>query len=83
MNTNIENQETNDLENLYQEYWTFHASMIDKDHNPIEIAAILVAQAMSIYKTVLSADEYESIVDSISDSRDKVQKLELGLGVLH
>jgi hypothetical protein len=83
VNTNIENQETNDLENLYQEYWTFHASMIDKDHNPIEIAAILVAQAMSIYKTVLSADEYESIVDSISDSRDKVQKLELGLGVLH
>lgn len=83
MNTNIKNQETNDLENLYQEYWTFHASMIDKDHNPIEIAAILVAQAMSIYKTVLSADEYESIVDSISDSRDKVQKLELSLGVLH
>lgn len=83
MNTDISNQSTNELEDLYQDYWAFHADMIGKDHNPIEIAAILVAQAMSIYKTVLSADEYELIVDSISDSRDKVQKLELGLGVLH
>lgn len=83
MNTNI-NDETNDqLENLYQDYWAFHASMIDKDHNPIEIAAILVAQAMSIYKTVLSTEEYNSMVDSISDSRDKVKKLEPEQGVLH
>jgi hypothetical protein len=71
------------LENLYQNYWTFHASMIDQDHDPIKIAAILVAQAMSIYKTVLSPEEYERMIDSISDSRDKVQQLELGLGVLH
>ena len=83
MNTDINNQETDDLENLYQDYWAFHASMIDKEHNPIEIAAVLVAQALSIYKTVLSPEDYESIVDGISDSRDKVQKLELSLGVLH
>ena len=75
--------EDDNLQKLYQDYWAFHASMIDKEHNPMEIAAILVAQAMSIYKTVLSPDEYEQMVDSISNSRDKVQRLEPEQGVLH
>ena len=83
MNTEINNEETDQLENLYQDYWAFHATMIDKDHSPIEIAAILVAQALSIYKTVLEEDEYNSIVDSISDKRDKVTKLTPDMGVLH
>lgn len=71
------------IENLYQEYWAIHAKMIDKEYNPMEIAAILVAQALSIYKTILEEDEYEQIVDSISNSRDKVTKLTPDLGVLH
>lgn len=82
MNTNI-NEASDKLDNLYQDYWAFHASMIDKEHNPMEIAAILVAQALSIYKTILDPDEYNSMVDSISDSRDKVQELKIEQGVLH
>jgi hypothetical protein len=83
VNIDINNEETDQLENLYQDYWAFHASMIDKDHSPISIAAILVAQALSIYKTVLEEDEYEHMVDSISDSRDKVTKLTPDMGVVH
>jgi hypothetical protein len=83
VNIDINNEETDQLENLYQDYWAFHASMIDKDHSPIAIAAILVAQALSIYKTVLEEDEYNSIVDSISDKRNKVTKLTSDMGVLH
>jgi hypothetical protein len=83
VNTDINNEATDQLENLYQDYWAFHATMIDKDHSPIAIAAILVAQALSIYKTVLEEDEYERIVDSISDSRDKVTKLTPDMGVVH
>ena len=83
MNIDINNEETDQLEDLYQDYWAFHASMIDKDHSPIAIAAILVAQALSIYKTVLEEDEYEHMVDSISDSRDKVTKLTPDMGVVH
>jgi hypothetical protein len=83
VNTDINNEETDQLENLYQDYWTFHASMIDKDHSPLAIAAILMTQALSIYKTVLEEDEYNSIVDSISDKRDRVTKLTPDMGVLH
>ena len=83
MNTNTDNETTDQLENLYQDYWTFHASMIDKDHSPLAIAAILMTQSLSIYKTILEEDEYNSIVDSISDKRDKVTKLTPDMGVLH
>lgn len=83
MSTNINNQENNDLENLYQTYWDFHGAMFDKEHSPLEIAAILVAQALTLYKTVLDEDEYNRMVDSISDSRDKVSKLTPDMGVLH
>ena len=83
MNIDINDEETDQLENLYQNYWTFHATMIDKDHSPLAIAAILMTQALSIYKTVLEEDEYNSIVDSISDKRDRVTKLTSDMGVLH
>jgi hypothetical protein len=83
VNIDINNEETDQLENLYQDYWTFHTTMIDKDHSPLAIAAILMTQALSIYKTVLEEDEYNSIVDSISDKRDKVTKLTPDMGVLH
>jgi hypothetical protein len=83
VNIDINNEKTDQLENLYQDYWTFHATMIDKDHSPLAIAAILMTQALSIYKTVLEEDEYNSIVDSISDKRDRVTKLTPDMGVLH
>jgi hypothetical protein len=83
VNIDINNEETDQLENLYQDYWTFHTTMIDKDHSPLAIAAILMTQALSIYKTVLEEDEYNSIVDSISDKRDRVTKLTSDMGVLH
>lgn len=83
MNTNINNETNDQLENLYQDYWAFHATMIDKEHSPMEIAAILVAQALSLYKTILDEDEYNQMVDSISDSRDKVLKLTPDMGVVH
>ena len=83
MNIDINNEATDQLENLYQDYWSFHASMIGKDHSPLAIAAILMTQALSIYKTILEEDEYNSIVDSISDKRDRVTKLTPDMGVLH
>lgn len=63
------------IEDLYQDYWAIHSQMIDKGHSPLEIAAILVAQSMSIYKTVLDYNEYDKMVDSISEQRYNVKEL--------
>lgn len=72
-----------ELENLYQDYWAFHATMIDKGYTALEIAAILVAQSMSIYKTVLDEDDYNAMVDSISNMRYNVKELKLDQGRYH
>ena len=80
---NAEKNTNTDLDNLYQDYWVIHSSMIDKGHSPIEIAAILDAQSMSIYKTVLDDSEYNKMIDSISNSRDKVIELKPEQGHYH
>ena len=77
------NQMTEELEKLYQEYWNFHGTMIDKDHGPLEIAAILIAQGLTLYKTVLDEEDYEMMVKSIMDSSQKVLKLTPDMGILH
>ena len=42
-------------------------------YDPMEVAAIMLAQALSIYRTTMSEEDYNLMIDSISDHRDKVQ----------
>jgi hypothetical protein len=60
------------LELLYNNYLEFTDHMVGK-YNPMEVAAIMMAQALSIYRTTMSEEDYNRMVDSISASRDKVQ----------
>lgn len=43
-----------------------------EDHKPMEVAAIMTTQALAIYKTILSEDEFNLMVDMISESRDRI-----------
>lgn len=76
-------EDTDQLDELYQDYWAIHSQMIEKGHNPLEIAAILVAQSMSIYKTVLDTDDYDKMVDDISNMRYNVKELTPDQGNYH
>jgi hypothetical protein len=40
------------------------------------VAGVMTAQAMTIYKTILSPEEFEMMAESIYNSRDKVKKFE-------
>ena len=59
------------LQELYDNYLDFTVSMIT-DGNTLSVAAIMMAQALSIYKTALNDEEYNAIVDNISASRNQV-----------
>lgn len=59
-------------EELYKKYWAFNSIMLE-DYKPFEIAAIMMVQALSIYKTTLPEEEYNKIVDAISEKRDQVK----------
>jgi uncharacterized SAM-dependent methyltransferase len=66
----------NDLESVYQQTWKVITELSTK-HNPSEVAGVLIAQGLTLYKTFLSEQDYNSMVDAISNSRDQVKTLNL------
>jgi hypothetical protein len=69
---NEDNNSDSGLDDLYQEYWAIHGQKLN-DHNPLEVAAVLLAQAMTIYRTVLNEEDYNKMVDSIDRMRNDVK----------
>ena len=63
------------LEKVYEDYWAFTVNAIEKGNRPMAVAGVMLAQALSIYKTILSPAEFDMMVDTISDSREDVKKL--------
>jgi len=62
----------NNVEQLYNSYLEFSDQMT-KEHSIYAIAGVMLAQALSIYKTTLSQDDYNNMIDKVSDSRDQVK----------
>lgn len=61
------------LQELYDDYLDFTIRMV-ADNNALSVAAIMMAQALSIYKTAMNEEEYNQMVDSISASRNQVKE---------
>ena len=51
------------LEQLYSNYLEFTDHMVGQ-YDPMEVAAIMMAQALSIYKTSLDEIDYNKMVDN-------------------
>lgn len=62
----------NNIEQLYNSYVKFTDQMI-KEHEILSIAGVMLAQALSIYKTALNQDDYNTMIDRVSDLRDQVK----------
>jgi hypothetical protein len=63
------------IEEIYAKLWTV-ISELSEHYTPLEVAGVMTAQAMTIYKTMLSPEEFEMMTESIYVSRDKIKKLE-------
>ena len=61
------------LQEVYDKYLDFTFRMIN-DSNALSIAAIMIAQSLSIYKTAMNDEDYNAMIDNISASRDQVKK---------
>ena len=55
---------TNKLDEIYQEYWQFNSKMLD-DYKPMEVAGVMMAQAMTLYKTMLSEEDFSQLMETI------------------
>jgi hypothetical protein len=60
------------LQTLYNNYLEFTDHMC-VEHSPMEVAAIMMTQALSLYRTNMDEDDYNRMVDMISASRTQVK----------
>ena len=59
------------LDDCYQELFEKVLDLQIKYPNQM-VAGTMMAQALRIYKSTLKDDEFEAMVDTISESRDKI-----------
>ena len=64
---------SDNLQNLYGSYLEFTSEMVEQ-YGTMEVAAIMMTQALSIYRTSLDEIDYNNMVDNISSSRNQVKK---------
>ena len=63
-----------ELNDLYQKMYRELNKLCEKN-DPLMVAGIMMAQAIKVYKTALPDDEFERMMDTISDSKDIVKPL--------
>lgn len=66
--------EQDDIQEIYQSL-LITANELMTDHDPLAIAACMLAQALSIYRTALTEEDYNRIIDNISAKRDRIKIL--------
>ena len=55
-------------------YMMLTNKLVDENFSPMACAAIMTKLAMMLYKSTLNPEEYNVMVDTISDSRDLVRE---------
>lgn len=62
----------NNLENLYSRYLQFTGIMLE-EYDVMEIAAVMSTQALSLYKTCMSDEDYQRMVETVYNNRNEVK----------
>ena len=68
----ITDKNQHSIEDLYAKYLQFTSVMLE-EYKDIEIAGIMITQALSMYKTVLAEEDYQRMVKSIYERRNDVK----------
>ena len=68
----ISDQNEHCIEDLYAKYLQFTSVMLE-DYKDIEIAGVMITQALSLYRTVLAEEDFQRMVKSIYERRNDVK----------
>lgn len=66
-----EKMSSDKLQQLYDNYLEFTDHMVGV-HGSNQVAAVMIAQALSIYRSTLDEQDYHQMVDAISASRTQI-----------
>lgn len=60
------------MQQIYDNYIEFTDHMVGV-HGALEVAAVMMTQALSIYRSAMDPKDYDRMVDAISASRSQVK----------
>lgn len=69
------NEHAQELHEISDRMYELTGKLIEEGQKPFAIAAIYIMIAMQIYRTMLSEEDYNQMIDAISMNRDQVQTL--------
>lgn len=61
-----------DLKSAYVDTLEFINNMLDR-YDPIVLGAAMMSLTMSLYKTVLPLEDFDSMIEAVADSKDNIQ----------
>jgi hypothetical protein len=61
-----------DMQEIYDAYINFTAELLEK-FSPEALAGVMAVQALSMYRTFLPPDEYDHMVYTLFESKDRVK----------
>ena len=70
--TNINDDDLKKIQEIANYYSDILYNLLEKGNDPLLVAAILVQQGLSIYKTVLNNDDYDMMCEEIYNTSDDV-----------
>ena len=63
-----------ELNEIYKIYMDKTVDLIENQQvDPLECAGTMLAQSLSLYKTLLPAGDFDQVITAIADTKDKVQ----------
>lgn len=63
------------IETAYKQTLEMFDQWVKEGVRPLEIAAVLVTVGLSLYRTLLSPQDYEAMIDEISSKRHDIKIL--------
>ena len=56
------------FEDVYRKYEHLTVEIVDESNNPLECAGAMMGQAMKLYKVVLSSEDFDALMQIISQA---------------
>jgi|TARA_Y100000389_G_scaffold119603_1_gene116763 hypothetical protein len=63
---------SNEVEKMAEIINYVSCKLMDEGNSPELVAGVLAACSLSIYKSILKDDDYQAMIDEISNSRDSI-----------
>ena len=65
---------TEQMMKMYDDLYKVMGNWLQQDNESLAVAAVLMATALRVYRTSLSDDDYDQMMDYLSDTRDNIEK---------